>query len=462
MKPIRQLFLALLLSVIASSSFGGSWVQYSTAELVQKSDLIVVGVATGEKDTILLRVSEVLKGDKAEELVLTSTQIGMGDVVTPIGKKGIHFLRRHDAGYAPFHPSCYKNMAELKTVKTVLGMFADPGRYLDLKRHPENPDIVFVLGDVFSGWRVTSKDIPSLEKSMTRFADKYYEAAPWVNDLAVTLECRTDTDGLVKITSAQPDGPLAQFLERRLLTASRWPYVRTALKPRFSVTLDARIPKRVGSATCTDATSYLRGRLKSTDSGIVVVALYALAKMRDSGAVPLVIPLLQHKDRKVQVEAIRFLGWSRSKLAAKPLCEMLDANAGEYPKNHDVSDSVAVSLKQIAIAESLPSLERAACQGVQRAIEAIGAIGRTESFKVMLEAAKRDPRRCAHMVNAFYWLVRRSNKKTEDWMSNSTWSTDIGIAKIPQWIAWWDSNGKDFKVMKSQREAIEEKKKDDT
>jgi hypothetical protein len=66
------------------------------------------------------------------------------------------------------------------------------------------------------------------------------------------------------------------------------------------------------------------------------------------------------------------------------------------------------------------------------------------------------------MVNGFYWLVRRSNKKTEDWMSNSTWSEDIGIAKISKWVAWWDSNRKDFRVTKSQREAIEQKKKDGT
>ena len=462
MKAIREQFLAILLITFASSAVGNEWVQYSMPELVQKSDIIVVGVATNEKGKIVVSVSEVLKGENADQLVLTSTQIGFGDVVTPTGKKGIHFLRIQGPGYAPFHPSCYKTMEEVEAVKAVLVMFADPGPYMDLKQKSENPDIVFVLGEVFAGWSVSSKEVPSLTESMTRFADKYYEAAPWVDDLVVTLECEADINGVVRVTSAQPAGPLAQFFEERLLTASRWSYVKNALKPQFRVTLDACIPRKVGSANCADAVQYLRGRLKSADPNIVASALLALAKMRDRCAVPSVIPLLQHKEREVQVKAIQFLGWSRSKLAAKSLCEMLDAGMGGYPKNHDISDAVAVSLKQIDAEESLPALERAACQGVQRAIEAVGAIGRTESFELMLEAARRDPRRCAYMVNGFYWLVRRSNKKTEDWMSNSTWSEDIGIAKISKWVAWWDSNRKDFRVTKSQREAIEQKKKNGT
>lgn len=462
MKAIMGPILAILLIAFASSASGTDWVQYSMPELVQESDIIVVGVATNETDKIVVDVSEVLKGANTDRLVLTSTQIGFGDLVTPAGKKGIHFLRRQGTGYAPFHPSCYKTMKEVEAVKVVLGMFADPGPYMDLKQMSENPDIVFVLGEVFAGWSVSSKEIPSLTESMTRFADKYYEAAPWVDDLVVILECEADTNGVVRVTSVQPAGPLALFFEERLLTASRWPYVKNVLKPKFSVSLDACIPRKVGSANSADAVQYLRGRLKSADPNIVASALLALAKMRDRGAVPSVIPLLQHNERDVQVKAIQFLGWSRSKLAAKSLCEILDAGAGEYPKNHDISDAVAVSLKQIENEESLEALERAACQGVQRAIEAVGAIGRTESFGKMLEAARRDPRRCAYMVDGFYWLVRRSNKKTEDWMSNSTWSEDIGIAKISKWVAWWDSNSNDFRVTKSQREAIEQKKKDGT
>ena len=459
MKPIKGLFIALLLSVTAQSSFAISWMQYSTPELVQKSDMIVVGVATEEKDRIILRASEVLKGEKNDQIVLISTQIGFGDTVTPMGKKGVHFLRRQGAGYAPFHPSCFKNMTELDGVKTVLSMFANPGPYLDLGKYPENPDIVFILGEVFSGWRITSKEIPSLGNSMTRFADKYYEVGPWSNDATVTLECETDANGAILVTSSQPSDPLGIFLKHRLAVASRWPYVKSALKPRFSVTLDARIPERIGSAESTEALEYLRARLRSDDREVVTSALLALAKIRDGRAVSLVVPLLQNKDRQVQVKAIQFLGWSRSKFAAKPLCKLLDAHSDKYPKNHDLSDPTAVALKKIGNRESLDSLEQAACRGVQRAIEAIGAIGRTESFEIMLKAAKRDPRRCAYMVDAFYWLVRRSNKETKDWMYNSTWSVDIGVAKMSKWAEWWDSNGNDFKVTKSQQEAIEEMKK---
>jgi hypothetical protein len=93
----------------------------------------------------------------------------------------------------------------------------------------------------------------------------------------------------------------------------------------------------------------------------------------------------------------------------------LDMFSGGFAKNHILAEEVAIALEKIDVAESLPFLERAACQGVSRAIEAVGAIGNTESFEVMLEAAKRDPQRCAYMDHGFYWLVQRSNKKTEEW-----------------------------------------------
>ena len=460
MKTARLLLILAIAVAFPSPAAAKKWKMLSTPELVQASDLIAVGIAARDKGEVIVRVSEILKGDKPERIVLNRTHVKVDEVI-PVGKEGGLFLVREGTGYQPFHPSCYKSMAGLKEVKAVLGMFADPGPYLNLDRVPENPDIVYVLGEVFSGWRVVSKDIPPLGEFM-RFAEKYYEAGPWVHGLTVTLECETGADGTLRVTSARPGGPLAEFFERRMLIASRWPYVKAVLKPRFRVTLDTSIPESVGSASSTGAVRYLRGRLRSTNPDVVDAALLALAKMRDGDAVPLVVPLLGHKDRRIQVRAVEFLGWSRSKAAAEPLMELLDAEAAGYPKNHDLSNAAAISLGRIGTAESVLCLERAACHGVERAIEAVGAIGRTESFEILLKAAKHDPQRCAYMDYAFYWLVRRSNKNTEEWMIDSTWTTAIGAAKIPRWVTWWESNRADFKVTKSQQEAIDEKSKSGT
>jgi hypothetical protein len=102
----------------------------------------------------------------------------------------------------------------------------------------------------------------------------------------------------------------------------------------------------------------------------------------------------------------------------------------------------------------LPVLERGAILGLQRSTEAIGRLGDTKSFETMLLALERHPERCSYIDFALYWLVRRSNKKIEEWMIDSSTTTAIRVARIPRWRTWWDLHKKDFRVIKSQDEAI--------
>ena len=199
-----------------------------------------------------------------------------------------------------------------------------------------------------------------------------------------------------------------------------------------------------------------RDRLRSADSEIVLAALVALATMRDRDAVPRVLPLLTHKEVRVRIKAIEFLGWSRDERAVDPLAEILDVNAPHYPERHALANAAATALGQIGCVEILPRLERAACQGVERATYAVGHLGGEASFDILLSALERNPQRCAAIDSALYLLVGRSNKSAEPWMTISTRTQPIQIARIPGWRSWWDRNRHDFKVTKSIDEALVE------
>jgi len=227
------------------------------------------------------------------------------------------------------------------------------------------------------------------------------------------------------------------------------------LPPRFSVTLDARLPERVGSATAGKAAAYLRDQLTSADSEVVLAALAALAKMRDRDAVPCVLSLLEHKDQRVVVKAIDFLGWSRDEQATKPLCSLLDAKAPQYPEDHAVANVAARALGRIGCPKSLPHLERAACHGVDWAMSAVQTMGTEKSFEILLIGLQNNPPQCAQIDYALYWLVRRSNKNAEPWMADESGTTRaMQVARIPEWRDWWDSNKSSFKVIKSFEEAV--------
>jgi hypothetical protein len=429
------------------------------AELVQNAYLIVVGVATEEGGKMSIRVSKVLKGQRTDSVALERAQPGgLGHAGIKAGSEGIFFLREGESGYALSEFGGYMGMDQAKAVQMAVDMAADPGPFLDLRKCPENVDVIHVLGERFGRWSISSNEVPNLQESW--WGLKVFEEIPWDEKHLVTLQCVSDPKNgfKVSVTSVQPPGALGERVKYRLLLNDEWPVPRESLPLRFAVMFDARLPEAVGSATAERATSYLRDRLASANPEIAMAALMALAKMRDRDAVPRVLALLDHADRRVLLKAIEFLGWSRDPRAVRPLCSLLDAKAPQYPKDFDISNSAAEALGRIGAAEGRPHVERAACHGVYRAAEALGALGNAESFPTLLKAFQEDPRRCYEVDNALYWLVRRSNKNTEPWMHDEKGTRQaLQIARIPRWTAWWRANQDGFKVVKSQREVVLER-----
>lgn len=327
---------------------------------------------------------------------------------------------------------------------------------MNLSKHTEHPDYAHALGSIFAGYRISSEEVPSLGQSMQRFAQAYYEVAPWKDKAVVVLKCQYDSarKPALTIESARPPGPLAEHLRSRLVIASQWDYVKESLPGRFAITLDARRPGKCGNLSAEDAVAYLRARVKSKNAEVVHAAILALAKMRDEDAVGLVLDLLSADDLQTRLRAVRFLGWSRDTNASHPLCRLLETL--DRPDDHRLADEIGVALLSIADMSSVPALEQATRRGFQRAAEALGAIGREKSFTVLLDVGESDPGMYG-IETGLYWMMRRSNKPEEKWMAIPTWDPKIGAEQIPRWRKWWNANNDDFKVVRTLEEAFASK-----
>ena len=89
MKTARLAFTLLVLVALASPTLATDYPPRTTAELVQDSQLVVVGVAAKEKEKMVIRVSEVLKGEKTKLVSLNSVAVGpYRDVAIRSGDKG--------------------------------------------------------------------------------------------------------------------------------------------------------------------------------------------------------------------------------------------------------------------------------------------------------------------------------------------------------------------------------------
>ena len=106
---MRSTLLTLIVVTLALPSLATDYAPRTVAEMAQDTDVIVVGVATTEKGKTVIRVSEVLKGERTKSAVLNRAVAGpFREVVITSGDEGVFFLNKHGAGHEPILPSCYR------------------------------------------------------------------------------------------------------------------------------------------------------------------------------------------------------------------------------------------------------------------------------------------------------------------------------------------------------------------
>lgn len=259
----------------ASIAVATSYRAATTSELIDAADVIVVGtVERSDGKRHYVRVEEILRG-RCPDTFWLYEQL---DITRKWTHGSILILRKTGNDFETFHPGCVMPMYASATVRSLLEMRKDPAPFVDIAKHPPDVDLVNTLGTLFSGY--VTKSGPYVGLALGDRRDTPWKFIPWGDKSVVTLEGTIDAQGeaVVRVVSAPSDSLLAKYLRMHLQHSAN---AFNRVTQPYWVSVDARIPERVGSLTATAALSYLRAQLDSEDPQIVVEAIKALAKMRD-------------------------------------------------------------------------------------------------------------------------------------------------------------------------------------
>lgn len=216
----------------------------------------------------------------------------------------------------------------------------------------------------------------------------------------------------------------------------------------------------VTGLTREDAVEYLRTSLIPDDIVLRRQVFDTLALIEDWSLVPKACELLQDLDGTLDAghgvrAAIRYLEKSAKPEAIACLEQLLMETAPIYPEKHWLSDPAAEALGNLAAPSSRAIIEEAARLGVSRATTAMIYLGNEATFEMLMTSylAEEEP---GGQANTLDWLVRRSNREHEAWMTPQVSNTAILKELRPKWEAWWTANRDGFKLVKTGEQVVEE------
>ena len=298
----NRLFLALLfLLSLAGNCPATSYKRFTTSELIDACDAIVVGrftSVTPAEQTVT--VIETLKGRPPWRF---KSKMPPDERLPDSQQAYVLLLRERHGRHEIFHPGCLLPDSTKTAVAMLLDLRRDPSPVLDLNKVPVTPDTVHTVGSVFKGF--TAQSGPYRWLVFRDHIEDFWRWIPWEDKVAVSLEGTVDSSGhaTVRIKSAPAGSQLAEFMKGYLERSANGP--NGVIKP-YWVKVDARIPTQVGHLSQMKALGYLRERLRSDDPRVVIEAIKALARMRDLESLEIVRPL-SHEDEPVARYANEFV-----------------------------------------------------------------------------------------------------------------------------------------------------------
>ncbi len=327
-----------LLFLVSGNAHATSFMYLSMGELIEKSDRILTGTVVSKGKDVYISIRETLKGKPtATNEIQTRRWVKTMDLLKP-GTKGIFFLQntKDDNIAVPYHPGCLQSIEKLGHVKSLTDMLKDPKPYVDLSKYPEDPARVYLLGSLFAGFTSVCKEFPFLDGAVC--GRQYYVRVPWNDKSRVVVRGKVAKwDRVVlTVTSTNPGGELEEFAQRTVGKIVRFSKANRVHGP-FTLTIDARWPKAVGTLKTSDAVAYIRSRLESRNPKVVKEAIVALAKMRDLGALKKIETLLKYEDINVRGSAKHWIVWAKGGVtgrgpAENPLPER-PSSASSNPAN---------------------------------------------------------------------------------------------------------------------------------
>jgi HEAT repeat protein len=215
---------------------------------------------------------------------------------------------------------------------------------------------------------------------------------------------------------------------------------------RFQVSIDLDSPQRVGKLARSEATRFLRERLRSPQPPVVYEALTALTKMRDIQSIQLAISLLAHSEARLRGAACLLLGTARDQGAGVPLVNALDRGDDGLRPDSDGSPHwdwrCAHALAAIGDRQAVPALLRAAQRDVHGSGAAAATLCLEDCFETLLQVAERG---LGEGLSGCARLVQRSNLPSEPWIGS--WGCcPITNETAGRWRTWWERHKSQFRL----------------
>jgi hypothetical protein len=332
-------------------------------------------------------------------------------------------------------------------------------------------DALQVLGYLFDPLKITSNDAPEIAQRMMR-VKSIADVVPWSHADVLDLECSLipgDSERMrVDSMNAQDESAV---ITRHLIEQSPLDHMESQVPSVFSLRIDARRIESIGSLSYEEAAGHLRRYIRmeldvprSSDHGdsdhnrraldrLVGAALISLKRMRNADSVPDVVLLAAQSDEDRSRAVFDFLASARDQRTLEPMCELLAEYAPKHPRQYWLSNGAAQVLGAIGDPAAVPYLEVGVRYGVQSAYFPLGQLGGVESMGTIIQANK-DGGFEAWAHAPLYWMVKRSNLKTEPWMELVQVVRGERNDKLrAKWRKWWLTHKDEMKLVRTFEEA---------
>ena len=269
----------------------------SIGELVE-AEIIVIGTAgpditksANEFSKIHeIHIEETLKGNVGAAPLSLSPAVKLS-IQFQGGDRGIFFLHRYPNGKVGLIR--FERSDKIEHTRTLMQMRKDPGKFRDLLNQSPHADYNYTLGSVFSVYEVDCPGFPQVASIGKNI--------PWGDEVKVILDAKPGPRGqfVLKVHSSNPKGPLTTYLVEQIKPYVQFPTSNRVTGP-FTLTVDPRLPQKVGTMAIEEAKIYLRSQLSSNDDSIFGSAMVALTKMRDRGSIGIIRKLKKGNYLEVQ------------------------------------------------------------------------------------------------------------------------------------------------------------------
>ncbi len=447
-KRTFALFIFLfLINAVKSSDYG----RLLFTQLVQKADVIIIGKAYMENGEFYIKVKKIIEGDCSKNIWIKKIYFVSKEKLVERNEEVIWFLRYLPkyGSYSIFHPNCIKLLDDIKKVRRAIDIWKSPKKYLNVQKYGESKEINYVYGQLFKAFRIQSKEAPKFAKYLKNSLWELTKDAPWDEQILVTLTIEFDEEYNCHIYSNHPKSPLSTYFTQNARRAFKHYSQKEKLPKSFTVSIDNRAVLSNKGLVREKAMKYLHDRLKSRDWKIIISALSELSKIASFESVEKVVPLLNHNTNILVEKAVDFLGLSKDEEVSKLIAEIFIEKIPSFRNNLSMVNACYIALENMDAPENVEYFEFAAQYGMDSAIRSLREVGRPESFSVLIQTLEKEPESFFTILKTLYWLVRRSNKKLELWMTISppVGKSSVYKDKIPMWLNWWEKHKEDIQMI---------------